>query len=133
MQASKALIASTLSIVCAVGMCAATSLFAETVSKETCERIASAPVPNAKITLAELVAAGGFKGPNEVFSGRDMSAFYKGLPAFCRVVVEAHPTTDSNIKIEVWMPASGWTGREPASAPLERSSCQTLPALVRCR
>lgn len=116
MQASRSLIASALTVVCAVAMCTPASLSAEKVtvepvSKGNCERVASAPVPNARITLAELVLAGGFKGPDEVFSGRDMSAFYKGLPAFCRVVVEAHPTTDSNIKIEVWMPAGGWTGR----------------------
>ena len=116
MQASKGLIASAIWLVCAVAMVDATSAFAEkvvveTVSKESCERVASAPLANARIVLAELVPAGGFKGPNEVFSGRDMTAFYKGLPAFCRVVAEAHPTADSNIKIEVWMPASGWTGR----------------------
>ena len=116
MRASKSLIASALWAMCAVAMVEATSALAEkvvveTVSKESCERVASAPVANARITMAELVPAGGFKGQNEVFSGRDMSAFYKGLPTFCRVVVEAHPTSDSNIKVEVWMPASGWTGR----------------------
>jgi feruloyl esterase len=33
------------------------------------------------------------------------------LPAFCRVAATLKPTADSNIKIEVWMPASGWNGR----------------------
>ncbi len=40
-----------------------------------------------------------------------MTAFLKSLPAFCRVRVEAHPTSDSDIKIEVWMPQSGWNGK----------------------
>src|SRR5437879_3509449 len=31
--------------------------------------------------------------------------------AFCRVVADARPSADSNIKIEVWMPVSGWNGR----------------------
>ena len=36
---------------------------------------------------------------------------YKNLPAFCRVVAEAKPTADSDIKIEVWLPVSGWNGK----------------------
>ena len=50
-------------------------------------------------------------GPPEPFSGRDISALYKTLPAFCRVVAEAKPTADSDIKIEVWLPVSGWNGK----------------------
>jgi len=43
-------------------------------------------------------------------------SFYKMLPAFCRVVVEATPSADSSIKIEVWMPengknGAGWNGK----------------------
>jgi feruloyl esterase len=34
-----------------------------------------------------------------------------GLPAFCRVVATLTPSSDSNIKIEVWLPESGWNGR----------------------
>ena len=37
--------------------------------------------------------------------------FYKGLPPFCRVTAVAKPTPDSDIKIEVWMPSSGWNGK----------------------
>ncbi len=32
----------------------------------------------------------------------------KDLPAFCRVAATLKPTEDSDIKIEVWLPASGW-------------------------
>ena len=46
-----------------------------------------------------------------LFPWPDQSAFYKGLPAFCRVVAEAKPTADSDIKIEVWMPLAGWNGK----------------------
>jgi hypothetical protein len=38
-------------------------------------------------------------------------SFYKRLPAFCRVIAEDKPTADSFIKIEVWMPSSGWNGK----------------------
>ena len=63
------------------------------------------------ITLAQTVAAGAFAGPPAPFSGVDVSALYKSLPAFCRVVAEAKPTADSDIKIEVWLPVSGWNGK----------------------
>jgi feruloyl esterase len=33
------------------------------------------------------------------------------LPAFCRVAIASAPTADSDIKIEVWLPASGWNGK----------------------
>lgn len=34
-----------------------------------------------------------------------------GLPAFCRVTATLTPSSDSSIKIEVWLPESGWNGR----------------------
>ncbi len=33
------------------------------------------------------------------------------MPAFCRVDGVAKPTNDSEIKFEVWLPASGWNGK----------------------
>ena len=83
------------------------ALFAD----DACAKLAALKIPNASITLAQTVAAGAFVGPPEPFSGVDISAFYKTLPAFCRVVAEAKPTSDSDIKIEVWMPSSGWNGK----------------------
>jgi feruloyl esterase len=38
-------------------------------------------------------------------------SLYKTLGAFCRVVVKAAPSADSDIKIEVWMPGEGWNGK----------------------
>jgi feruloyl esterase len=34
-----------------------------------------------------------------------------GLPAFCRVTATLTPSSDSSIKIEVWLPESTWNGR----------------------
>ncbi|QPF84125.1 tannase/feruloyl esterase family alpha/beta hydrolase [Bradyrhizobium genosp. L] len=34
-----------------------------------------------------------------------------GLPPFCRVIATLTPSSDSAIKIEVWLPESGWNGR----------------------
>jgi hypothetical protein len=82
-----------------------------TASSESCERLAKVELPNASITTAKAVAAGTFVGPPQAFSGRDLSAFYKTLPAFCRVVVHARPSADSDIVVELWMPLSGWKGK----------------------
>src|SRR5947209_10601899 len=39
----------------------------------------------------------------------------RDLPAFCRVAATLRPSNDSEIKIEVWMPASGWNRRFEAN------------------
>src|SRR5580700_5541412 len=75
-----------------------------------CERLSDLKITNTTLT-AQSIAAGTFVGPPAPFSGADLSALYKTLPAFCRVVAEAKPTADSDIKIEVWMPNAGWNGK----------------------
>ena len=79
-------------------------------SAESCEGLSKLQVPNATIT-ATAIPAGGFVGPKQNFTGRDLTDFYKKLPAFCRVVAHAKPSADSDIVIEVWLPMSGWNGR----------------------
>jgi hypothetical protein len=81
------------------------------VSQDSCEKLAGAKIPRATISMAQTVAAGAFVGPPAPFSGLDVSAFYKGLPAFCRVVAVAKPTADSEIKLEIWLPVAGWNGK----------------------
>ncbi|HEY3617631.1 MAG TPA: hypothetical protein VGK96_12535, partial [Candidatus Sulfotelmatobacter sp.] len=82
------------------------------VAQKSCEKlIGRTKIPGATITLAQTVAAGTFVGPTMAFTGLDLTAFYKSLPAFCRVVAEAKPTPDSDIKLEVWMPVAGWNGK----------------------
>jgi hypothetical protein len=80
-------------------------------SEGSCEKLTVTKIAGATITLAQTVAAGTFVAPPLPFPVPDQTAFYKGLPAFCRVVAEAKPTADSDIKIEVWMPVSGWNGK----------------------
>jgi len=77
-----------------------------------CERLAELALPKAKITSAQIIAAGSFTPPANLspWLGGD-PATYKRLTAFCRVVADARPSGDSNVKIEVWMPVSGWNGR----------------------
>jgi feruloyl esterase len=77
----------------------------------SCSALASLAVPNATVALANEVPAGAFNGPPQAFTGASLADFYKTLPAFCRVVVHAHPSADSDIVLEVWMPLTGWNGK----------------------
>ncbi len=43
--------------------------------------------------------------------GKGGGAEYANLPAFCRVAATIKPSTDSDIKIEIWLPASGWNNK----------------------
>jgi hypothetical protein len=78
---------------------------------DKCAALAGLTLPNASIITAKAYAAGTFVGPPQSFTGADLSAFYRNLPAFCRVVAQARPSSDSNITLEVWMPLKGWNGR----------------------
>jgi feruloyl esterase len=78
----------------------------------TCESLQSLAIPHTTITLAQSVPAGQFTlpaGAPAPFPGATGPNF-KDLPAFCRVTATATPTSDSEIKIEVWMPISAWNG-----------------------
>jgi hypothetical protein len=76
----------------------------------SCEALAKLAIPQAKITVAEPVAAGALSMPG-MGNSAQTAAFAKSLPAFCRIAVDATPTADSDIKIEVWLPAAGWNGK----------------------
>jgi len=78
---------------------------------QKCEALAKLNLPNVIITTARAEAAGQFAGPRHPFTGADLTPFYKTLPAFCRVVAKAHPSSDSDITIEVWMPLDNWNGK----------------------
>jgi feruloyl esterase len=76
------------------------------IAATACEDIASLALPNAKIDQARAVAAGTFTPP----AGQAPNV-YADLPAFCRVSATLTPSRDSDIKIEVWLPAAGWNGK----------------------
>ncbi|HEV2445219.1 MAG TPA: tannase/feruloyl esterase family alpha/beta hydrolase [Candidatus Sulfopaludibacter sp.] len=60
-------------------------------------------MPEATITSAASVAAGDFTPPG--------GPPIHNLPALCRVAATLAPSKDSDIRIEVWMPAEGWNGK----------------------
>jgi hypothetical protein len=74
-----------------------------------CESLSTLKLSNTTITLAQSVNAGQFTAPGGRGGGaRGGGNAFANLPAFCRVATTLRPTTDSEINIEVWMPASGW-------------------------
>jgi len=66
----------------------------------SCESLASVKLASTTVIAAEPHSAGSMKDGQ----GR-------ALPAFCRVTATATPTKDSDIRIEVWLPLSGWNGK----------------------
>jgi feruloyl esterase len=76
----------------------------------TCDSLASLKLPNTAILSAQLQPAGRFTQPGAP-ANAPANPSLANLPAFCRVVVSSRPTPDSDIQIEVWLPADGWNGK----------------------
>jgi len=74
----------------------------------TCTELATLALPNARIDLAESVPAGDFSF--DVNRPGTSQQNHRNLPAFCRVAATLTPTSDSEIKIEVWLPED-WNGK----------------------
>jgi feruloyl esterase len=74
----------------------------------TCADLASPHPPNTVVTLAQRVEAGAFIPPGGPGQGPNV---FKALPAFCRVTATLTPSSDSDIRIEVWLPAENWNGK----------------------
>ena len=89
---------------------------AASLSAATCESLSSLSLPNTTITAAQSVAAGAFapEGGGGA-KGKGKAASFADVPAFCRVAFTVKPTSDSEIKIEIWMPASGWNHKFEAN------------------
>jgi feruloyl esterase len=71
---------------------------------DTCTGLLNLALPDTTINAATPVDAGTFTAPD----GTSFPQF--PVPRFCRVAATLAPTSDSNIKIEVWLPYSGWRG-----------------------
>jgi hypothetical protein len=79
----------------------------EDFAQRPCEDLAKLSLTNVTITSATSLAAGTFKPPSDPHDPPPRA----GLPAFCRVQGIARPTSDSEIRFEVWLPVSGWNGK----------------------
>ena len=72
-----------------------------------CAGLVGAKLEGAKVTSAVLVPAGAGLADVKKLEKAQVGK----LPAFCRVMVTDRPTSDSDIKTEVWLPVAGWNGR----------------------
>ena len=92
----------------------------------SCEALAALALPNTTITAAQTVEAGAFRPPSQTGAARAFAA----LPAFCRVAATLAPSNDSDIKIEVWLPATNWNGKVQAVGNGAFNGTIAYPALA---
>ncbi len=95
------------------GAAMAGALVAAPAAAADCGDLAQMALPNGKVTAATLVAPGAFQLPASAGGpppGVAASRF-STLPEFCRVQATLTPSSDSDIKVEVWLPATGWNGK----------------------
>jgi feruloyl esterase len=95
--------------ICAVSILV--SLFAVPAFASPCDSLPGLALKDTTITMAKLVPAGQFSPPGEQQGGARATNPYKALPAFCRVALTIKPTSDSDIKVEVWLPADAWNNK----------------------
>ena len=99
------------SLACALSCAALLHAQQASMDAATCERLAtSLHLQNARVTLAQPVTSGRFV-PSAAPGASAPPAAVEGLPSFCRVVLTLTPSSDSDIKSEVWLPLAGWTGK----------------------
>jgi feruloyl esterase len=84
---------------------------ARTAAAPSCESLTNLSLTDARITSATSVAAGAFAPPGPAAPGPPPAMPFGRLPAFCRVTATLTPSSDSDIKIEVWLPVAGWNGK----------------------
>jgi feruloyl esterase len=77
----------------------------------SCDALTKLTLPNTTMTSAQPVPAGTFTVPGSGPTPPPNAPRFDNLPAFCRVAATLTPSPDSAIKIEVWMPATGWNGK----------------------
>jgi feruloyl esterase len=94
------------------------------VAADSCAALAALALPRGTVTLAQSVAAGTFRP-----DGAGEAGNFTALPAFCRIAATVTPTADSDIKIEVWLPESGWNGKFQAVGNGAFSGSIAYPAM----
>ena len=84
-----------------------------------CENLKSVTLTGGAITAAEAVAAGPFRPPQAGGRGGPQQPAGRGgpqtpalqVPAYCLVAATLTPSADSDIRMEVWLPAENWNGK----------------------
>jgi feruloyl esterase len=90
-----------------------------TFAQTPCENLKSLSTPGTEFTAVETVAAGPYQPPAGAGRGAGGPVAPAGgpavqpriLPAHCRIAAILRPSTDSDIKMELWMPTENWNGK----------------------
>jgi feruloyl esterase len=90
----------------AVGLVALVAIGTTPAMASPCTNLQSLQLEHTTITSATDNTTGAFVVP-----GSNPPSTLTGLPAFCRVTATLTPSSDSAIKIEVWLPEITWNGR----------------------
>ena len=83
------------------------AVYLTAVAQTPCEQLKSLKLADTTVILTESSGPGAFQLP-----GVPPAAVAPLLPAFCRVAATLKPSLDSDIKIEVWLPADGVWNRK---------------------
>jgi len=75
-------------------------------AQQSCEQLMDLKLPHTSITSATLVPEGPFGGMTAAGNAPAVT-----VPARCVVKAVARPTSDSEIKFELWLPTAGWNGK----------------------
>jgi hypothetical protein len=79
---------------------------------QSCSALRGLRLEGTTVISAQLVDSGRFVPPVMVRrASPEFFTAFNSLPAFCRVQAVARPSSDSEISIEVWLPATGWNHR----------------------
>ena len=79
------------------------------ISTAACERLSrSLSLPSTTVLRAEVVAGGTFAPAG---GGPAAARVAASLPAFCRVELKIAPSSDSDIRSEIWLPVANWNGK----------------------
>ena len=113
--------------VLALGGFAATPA-ATTAEPVACESLRQLPLTNGTVLSAESIPAGGFTPPGP--ANGSAGAVFKTLSSFCRVTARLTPTPDSDIRVEVWLPLSGWNRKVQAAGNGGLGGMIPYPALA---
>ena len=76
-------------------------------ARQSCEKLKDLQLPKVEVTSATLVPAGSFASSAPTVAGTATVV----LGAHCEVKAVARPTSDSEIGIEIWLPAENWNGK----------------------
>lgn len=78
----------------------------------SCEKLKSLPVPDTTITSSETVPAGPFIWPEGAFAPPGTNKNDpEPIPEHCRIKMVLTPSDDSDINVELWLPAHNWNNK----------------------